>query len=670
MDPKIEQFDNTMRRVAELRSAITRHSALYYEQDAPEISDFEYDKLMNELKDLEAEYPAFVTSDSPTQCVGGKVKQGLKSIKHNTPMLSLGNVYNEAELRAFDIKLTKELGTSPAYTCEYKIDGLSCSLIYQHGKLVRAVTRGNGVEGEDIMANVKQMACIPQTIAFVQSEVEVRGEIFMRYADFDELNSEREADGQELTANPRNAAAGIVRRKTPKGDEIKRLSFYGYYLLPSRGSQHDDLQHIALYSIPVANGYERYTNIDNVLTYVASADQERHGLAFPTDGVVIKVDDYQYQQQLGVAGKSPRWAIAYKFPPEQAESVIEAVTFQVGRHGAITPVAELRPTLLAGSTISRATLHNMSEIQRKDLMIGDTVIIRKAAEIIPEVLCPVLTKRNDVAGTPGASVSIVAPTHCPSCGGQLTVLEDYTVIRCENDGCPAQVKGAIEHYVSREAMDIDGLGPSIISELVNEDLLRDIPGLYRLTVPMLMLLPRVGKKMSEKIIANIQAHKSPELHKYLYGLGIRHTGQGTAKRLAEAFHTLEAVVNATLTQLADVEDIGDITGASLYTFFHGTYGSGIIAALNSHGVHPQPFGATQVSAKFAGQVFVFTGSLSEERGTLEQKVMLHGGKTSSSVSKKTTYVVAGEGAGSKLTKAKDLGITILDEDGFNQLLSR
>ena len=642
----------------------------YYHDGSSPLTDEEFDTELAVLRLLEQQHPELRQQDSPTKRVGALLPAGIKAVTHQTPMLSLDNCFTATDVEAF-LTRTRAVAhpeVSMTYVGELKIDGLSCSLIYQDGALVQAVTRGNGIEGEEITANVRYVTDIPQRLLDAEGRVEVRGEIYMSYATFDRLNAENEAAGRPLFMNPRNTAAGSIRHKDPKMAQERGLQFFAYYLLnfPTLNQEQVliTLRNLGFQVAPHWRVFPVETgSLQSAQDYIAYIAEIRSTLPFPTDGAVLKVNRTDFQSRLGVASRSPRWATAFKFPPEEKETTIRAVTWQVGRHGAITPVAELEPILLAGSLISRATLHNSDEILRKNLMLGDHVMIHKAAEIIPEVVRSLPEKRSW-----NSTWTIDEPTRCPVCDGCVTKPEDEAVLRCDNPGCPAQLKGLLEHYVSRDAMDIDGLGPALISQLVDGDVLHGIADLYKLNASILCLMPSSGKKTGEKIVANLQGNKTPELHKFLYGLGIRYVGQGTAKRLAEQFQTFNTFLRANYEDLLQIPDIGEATAKSLSRFLSESYGTKLTNELMAYGINPQPYGSGTVSKVFEGKTFVFTGTLSQDRGSMEQEVMKRGGKTSGSVSKNTTYLVAGPGAGSKLTKAQGLGIPVLDEAAFLALL--
>lgn len=664
---------NPKERIDFLRTEIEKHNIAYYSDDKPIISDYEYDQLVQELQLLENNNPELVTIDSPTQVVGGSPDKSLRQVKHTVPMLSLANIFDFNELQEFCARV------GSAVVAEYKIDGLSCSLryvkdpsIYNRYNLENAITRGDGTVGESIIDSVLGIDSIPKSIIAYSTTTdifpngfEVRGELYMPYSEFNALNLSKDAD--EKFANPRNATAGIVRRKTKKSNDLDSVRFMAYFLMDHEGSrliqkistQDVALRHLKSLGFSVVHS-KKCSDAQQVQQFVNDVSAERNVIDTPIDGVVLKADNIHRCIELGSISKSPKWAVAFKYPPEEATSVIENVTWQMGRSGIAAPVAELTPTYLAGSVISRASLHNIEDINRKGLAIGDTVIIRKAAEIIPEVVSVKIKATNPI--------TIEVPKVCPVCGADIVRFENETVSRCIGLSCPAKIKGQIELYASRDALYIDGLGPAIIDGLVDEEIIADIADLYTLTPEAIMLLPRTGRKMADKLIANISMSKAPELHKFIYGLGIRHTGQGTAKRLAEKFGTLSAIRCASVDDLKNVPDIGETTANSVHDYFESEYATNLMQKLITNGVVVQDYGTAKVSAKFEGMTFVFTGSMSIERGLLEDEVMKRGGNASGSVSKKTTYVVAGPGAGSKLTKAESLGITILDETEFMNML--
>ena len=661
---------STEKRMTEIKNKLLGYSQEYYLNGTSSVSDEEYDELLHILQELEEKFPQFISTDSPTQTVGCPINsQDLLAIQHKTPMLSLSNCYNTTDIDNFINKVTEVIPSADdfALVAELKIDGLSCSLIYQDGAFTQALTRGDGTMGEDITASVTHIDEIPKVLAMpTLGRIEVRGELYMSYPVFDALNAKQEKIGKPLYKNPRNTAVGSIKHKEPTTAGIRGVQFFAYYVLgmdDKNQRQSSDLTWLGRAGFKVAPERALLYNKTAVHEYIERIDKFRSTLKFPTDGVVLKVDSKKIQEKLGTISKSPKWATAYKFSPEEKETKILGVTWQIGRTGVAAPVAELEPIQLAGSIIKRATLHNIDEILRKDLYIGDYVMIRKAAEIIPEVIRPVVAKRemDDVE-------VIYPPSNCPVCGSLLYREEDQAAIKCLNITCPAKIKGNIEHFVSRAGMDIDGLGPEIISQLVDAHYVKDFSDLYNLTITHFLLLERVGEKTGQKLLSQIESSKHPTLQKFIYALCIPYVGDGGSKRLAKAFTSIQKLMDATYLEILDVPDVGTITATAIEEFFYTNGGRELVNKLLYSGVVPQEEEEKIMGTKLSGKTFVFTGALSKSRDEFEAMVILNGGTVSGSVSKKTDYVVAGEAAGSKLTKAESLGITILDEAGFFQLI--
>ncbi len=659
----------------ELRKKIRHNEYLYYVLDAPEITDAEYDRMMVRLREIEAEYPESVPADSPTQRVGGRASSQFTEVRHLEPLLSLGNVFSAAELRAFDERVQSGLpaGSSVEYVLEPKIDGLACSLIYENGVLVRAATRGDGVVGENVTANVRTIRSIPLTLKVPEGEpvpelLDVRGEVYMPRRAFMRLNEERAERGESEFANPRNAAAGSLRQLDPQVTASRSLSFFAYYLVGegAQAKHSESLAALAHYGFKVSEGYRVVHTIDEALDFISSFNNKRQGLAYDTDGAVIKVNDVWQQQLLGATGKDPRWAIAYKYPPEQAETTLEDIDWRVGRTGVLTPTAVLTPVKLSGSVISRATLHNEDFIRNKDIRIGDRVVINKAGEIIPEVL-QVLTKKRT-----GEEKEVVIPTACPECGWCVERQGSEAAIRCTNPHCPALGREGLIHFVSRDAMNIEGCGPSVINALIDTDLVHDAADLYSLQRADLLQLERMGEKSADKLLAALEASKGNELDKLLFALGIRHVGAKVARTLATEYGSMERLQQAGAEELAQIRDIGAKIAESVVTWLNVPANIDLLSRLQAAGLNMSFVApASREDNPFFGKTLVFTGTL-PTLGRAEAKTMAQdvGAKVSGSVSKKTDYVIAGAEAGSKLEKAQQLGVTVLDEAEFLRLVQK
>ncbi len=655
-----------------LRKELRHHEYLYYVKDAPEITDTEYDRLMVRLREIEAEYPEDVPADSPTQRVGGKVSPEFTEVKHLTPLLSLGNAFSVDELRAFDERVRNGLpaGSVVEYVMEPKIDGLACSLVYENGKLVRAATRGDGVVGENVTANVRTIRAIPLTLTVPDGEempelLDVRGEVYMPRHEFMRLNEERAEKGEAEFANPRNAAAGSLRQLDPQVTAKRSLSFFAYNVGNGALEKHSDsLAMLKGYGFKVSENYKVVPDIEAAIKFIEEFDAKRTSLAYDTDGAVIKVNAVYQQRILGATGKDPRWAIAFKFPPEQAETTLEDIVWRVGRTGVLTPTAVLTPVKLSGSVVSRATLHNEDFIREKDICIGDRVIINKAGEIIPEVLRVVVAKRT------GEEVPVVIPAECPECGWRVERQGSEAAIRCTNPHCPALGREGLIHFVSRDAMNIEGCGPSVINQLMDSELVRDAADLYSLKKEDLLKLERMGEKSADNLLKAIEASKENELDKLLFGLGIRHVGAKVARILAEEFGTVEKLLVAQPEQLAAIRDIGGKIAESVVTWLSVPSNVDLLERLAKAGLKMEF--VTRMASEgnpFFGKTLVFTGTLPTlgraEAQTMAQDV---GAKVSGSVSKKTDYVIAGAEAGSKLEKASKLGVTVIDEETFLKMI--
>lgn len=673
MDLFADERAADLAEVEKLRREIRHNEYLYYVLDAPEITDAEYDRMMVRLRELEARYPDSIPADSPTQRVGGRASSQFTEVRHLEPLLSLGNVFSAEELRAFDERVRSGLpaGSKVEYVMEPKIDGLACSLIYENGKLVRAATRGDGVVGENVTANVRTIRSIPLTLKVPEGEavpelLDVRGEVYMPRQAFMRLNEQRAERGESEFANPRNAAAGSLRQLDPQVTASRSLSFFAYYLV-GEGAQPKHSESLALlahYGFKVSENYKVVENIDEAIKYIGDFNELRQGLSYDTDGAVIKVNDVYQQRILGATGKDPRWATAYKYPPEQAETTLEDIDWRVGRTGVLTPTAVLTPVKLSGSVISRATLHNEDFIRAKDIRIGDRVVINKAGEIIPEVLRVVVEKRT------GDEKEVEIPNVCPECGWRVERQGEEAAIRCTNPHCPALGREGLIHFVSRDAMNIDGCGPSVINALLDAGLVRDAADLYSLRKDDLLKLERMGEKSADNLLAALAESKKNELDKLLFALGIRHVGAKVARILATEFGSMEKLQQAQPEELAQIRDIGDKIAESAVTWLNVPANIDLVERLAAAGLtmtFTPP--ASQEDNPFFGKTLVFTGTM-PTLGRAEAKTMAQdvGAKVSGSVSKKTDYVIAGTEAGSKLEKAQQLGVTVIDEAEFLRML--
>ena len=653
-------------RLFQLRKEIERHSWLYHVKDNPEISDAQYDTLMQELLKLEADHPDLVTEDSPSQRVGGAVLEGFATVVHSSPMLSLDNAFSPGELRAFDQRLRRLLDTDPAYVVELKIDGLAVAVEYEDGVFVRGATRGDGRVGEDITANLRTIKAMPLRLPQPVS-IRVRGEAFMPRQAFEALNQTREEQGQALFANPRNAAAGSLRQLDPKIAASRRLDLFVYTLEEARehGRSHwqamDWLESLGFKVNPLRR---RFEDIEAIIQYIEDWRFKRQELPYATDGMVIKLDSLALQEKAGYTAKSPRWAIAWKFPAQQGQSRILDITLNVGRTGAITPIAELEPVVLAETTVSRASLHNEDYIRDKDIRIGDQVLVQKAGDIIPEIVESLKDKRD------GSEVIWQPPTHCPACGSNSVRVEGEAVRRCPNPGCPAQIRERVIHYASRGAMDIEGLGPAVVDAFFRAGLIENAADLYSLKPEDIEELERMGPKSAANLVAAIDKSKSQPLEHLLFGLGIRFVGAKAARLLAENFGSIDALMAASHEQLTTVPEIGDTIAASVVSELADPDMQKLIRRLQAAAVNTTQE-AARTGGPLEGKTFVLTGTLEGLTRTEAQKLIEEGGgKVTSAVSANTDYVVAGEKAGSKLDKAQALGITILDKNQLLQLRGR
>ena len=668
----MDEKNNLLAEAEHLRMEIRHHEYLYYVLDAPEITDAEYDRLMVRLREIESQYPEDVPEDSPTRRVGGKVSPEFTEVRHLTPLLSLSNAFSAEELRAFDERVHNGLpeGSKVEYVMEPKIDGLACSLIYEHGRLVRAATRGDGTVGENVTANVRTIRSIPLVLKApegveIPELLDVRGEVYMPRHEFMRLNEERAEAGESEFANPRNAAAGSLRQLDPKVTAQRALSFFAYYVGDGARDKHSDsLAMLASLGFKVSENYQVVQNIDEALAYIEKFNARRTQLAYDTDGAVLKVNAVYQQRILGATGKDPRWAIAFKYPPEQAETTLEDIVWRVGRTGVLTPTAVLTPVKLSGSTVSRATLHNVDFIREKDIRIGDRVIINKAGEIIPEVLRVAADKRT------GAEQPVTVPLLCPECGWHVERPENEAAIRCSNPHCPALGREGLIHFVSRDAMNIEGCGPSVINQLIDAGLVRDAADLYNLTRDDLVQLERMGEKSADNLLQAIEASKENEMDRLLFALGIRHVGSKVARLLAQEFGSMKNLLAAEPEQLAAIRDIGSKIAESVVTWLSVPANIDLLERLAAAGLKMEfTVQAADTAHPFYGKTLVFTGTM-PNLGRAEAKTMAQdvGAKVSGSVSKKTDYVIAGAEAGSKLEKAQQLGVKIIDEAQFLALL--
>ena len=656
-------------RIKELRATLEYHAKKYYDEDKPEITDYEYDMMMNELKSLEKQFPELIDKESLTQKVGGHVKEGFKQVEHEVPLQSLQDVFSYDELRDFDDRVKKQLhdgGANLKYVVETKIDGLSMAIEYKDGKFVRAATRGNGLIGEDVSANALTIKSIPKELK-EPINIIVRGEVFIGSKEFEKLNEEREVLGQSLFANARNAAAGSLRQLDSKITKTRPLDIFIFNVQKLENnpfnSHYEQLNYLDKLGFNVNPVRILCNNIDEAIDAITKIGEDRENLSFGIDGAVIKVDNLDYREELGTTFKTPRWAIAYKYPPEQKETLLRDIICQVGRTGAITPMAILEPVKVAGSTISKTTLHNEDFIKEKDLKIGDRVIIQKAGDVIPEVVEAVKSKRT------GEEKEFIMPKVCPVCGAPTIREDGEAVTRCTGIECSAKALRNIVHFASKEGMEIDGLGYSIIEQLLDKKLINNIADIYSLKLEDVASLKKNGKKFAQNLIDAIEKSKSNDLFKLITGLGIRHIGAKSAKNLARKFRTMDNLMNASIEELSVQNDVGEITAKSIYDFFREEQSIDLINKLKLAGVNMESLEEENTDNRFEGKTFVLTGALSKySRDEASDIIEKLGGKTSGSVSKKTSYVLAGEDAGSKLTKAQNLGVTVITEEEFEEMI--
>ena len=674
-------------RLSWLRKEIRRHEDLYYIHDSPEITDAEFDRLLHELEALEAQHPDLVTPDSPTQRVAGRPTESFPTVTHLAPMLSLDNAYNEAELRAFDERLRRAAGLGAAaveYVTELKIDGLSIALVYENGELKCGATRGDGVHGEDVTPNVRTIQAIHHRLEHAPpGRIEVRGEVYLPRASFARINAEREAEGEPPFMNPRNAAAGTMRNLDPRLVRRRRLGAYTYQVvapgsvLPA--THFELLEAMRAWGLPVEPHAQRCAGIDEVVEFCRAWAEKRHEMQFETDGVVVKANDLALRDRVGATAKFPRWATAFKFPAQRQRTRLLRIAVNVGRTGANTPYAVLEPVFVAGSTISMATLHNAEDIARKDFREGDTVVIEKAGDVIPRVVEAVLADR------PAGSVPWVMPTACAACGSPLHRDEEEVVWRCENTSCPARLRRGLEHFASRSAMNIEGLGESLVDQLLEQELVRDFGDLYALDASQLENLvvvpreprseravPRKLGKVGRNVKEQIERSKQNDLSRLVYALGIRHVGEKAAATLARYRRSMAGILDASLEELQTVPEIGPVVAASVRAFADESHNRALVEKLTAAGVNmtsQQPEPSVAVSGPLTGKTFVLTGTLpSMTRDEATAEIERLGGKVSGSVSKKTSYLLAGEEAGTKLDKARTLGVPVLSEEDFKALI--
>ncbi len=661
------------KQIERLREEIRRHDSLYYVENNPKISDQEYDGLLKKLEKLEKENPGSITSDSPTRRVAGEPVGGFVVVEHKAKMLSMDNTYNHDELREFDARVKKNLGVEKyEYVVELKIDGLSVALTYENGKFTRGATRGDGFKGDDITVNLKTIRSIPLVLepkkgTEIPGFIEVRGEVYMKHKSFENINKEKEKGGEELFANPRNAAAGSLKLLDPRtvaqrGLDIFMHSF-GYAEGAHFNSQHELLEKLKAFAFRVNPNYRRCGDIGEALDFCDIWQKKRRGLEYDIDGMVVKVNSFAQQKKLGETSKSPRWMIAYKYPAERVKTKLLDIKIQVGRTGALTPVAVLKPVFVAGTTVTHASLHNQDEIARKDVRVGDTVIIEKAGEIIPQIIEVVKSGRT------GKEKKFEMPKKCPACGAPTKREEGEVALRCENVFCPAQLKESLVHFASRGAMDIEGLGDAMVDQLVDKKLVKDYGDIYYLKFEQLRALERMGDKSARNLMDAIENSKNNRLNRFIFALGIRHVGEHIADVLAKRFHSIDKLSQQALGDLTGVQEIGPVVAESIRGFFGNPVSKKVMDRLAKAGVNTEETAPAGFTSKLEGRSFVFTGELKDHSRTdAEQLVRDLGGTASSGVGKKTDFVVAGGNPGSKYEKAKKLGVKIIDEKEFEKLV--
>jgi DNA ligase (NAD+) len=670
LDPKTAAAN----RCDELRRQLEYHNSLYYQHDTPEISDAEYDALFRELQTLENHYPELQSDESPTQRVGGAPLDKFMSVTHRLPMLSLENAANELEIREFDLRLKKNLGLpvddQVSYVCEPKMDGLAIELVYVDGVLKVASTRGDGITGEDVTENIRTIRSLPLRLSGddIPHVLEVRGEVFLSLDAFHRINAEKEERGEPPFANPRNAAAGSLRQLDSRITARRPLSIYCYAPGMCEGiefqSQQEFFAAIVSWGLPVNPLVNPVSGVEAAVAFYADTQVKRETLPYEIDGTVIKIDSFALQRELGEKSRSPRWAVACKFPPRQAVTLIEDILLSVGRTGVITPVALLKPVEISGVTVSRATLHNWDEIALKDIRIGDTVLVERAGDVIPAVVRVLVEKRN------GDEQTVSRPEKCPQCGSDVVHIADEVALRCMGMACPPQIRESIVHFASRNAMDIEGLGEKFVEQLHTLGLVHSVADIYRLTRADFMSFDRMGDKLASNLLTAIDTSKQCDLGRFIFALGIRHVGERTAKSLAQSFGSLDNLHRATFDELISIRDIGATVAQSITTFFSNLGNRDIIQRMLEAGVVPA-VELKKIGGRFTGKTFVFTGSLSRfSRDEAQRVVEAEGGAAVGSVSKKTHYVIAGDDAGSKLAKARDLGVTVLTEDEFVTMMEQ
>ncbi|WP_026695284.1 NAD-dependent DNA ligase LigA [Peribacillus kribbensis] len=661
------------KHIVELQTLINQYGYDYYVLDKPSVPDAEYDRLIRELIELEEQFPDLVTPDSPTQRVGGAMLDMFEKVEHRSPMLSLGNAFNDEDLRDFDRKVRQAAGDEYSYVCELKIDGLAVSLRYEDGLFVKGATRGDGTIGEDITANLRTIKSIPLRIK-EPFTMEVRGEAFMPKRSFEKLNKIKEEREEEPFANPRNAAAGSLRQLDPKIAASRSLDIFLYAIadLGETGvtSHSEGLDLLDRLGFKTNQERRKCADIEEVIAYIRGWVERRPDLPYDIDGIVVKVDSLRQQEQLGTTAKSPRWAIAYKFPAEEVVTVLKDIELNVGRTGAVTPTAVLEPVRVAGTTVQRATLHNEDLIREKDIKIGDHVVVKKAGDIIPEIVNVLPEMRT------GEEKDFNMPEHCPECGSDLVRLEGEVALRCINPKCPAQIREGLIHFVSRNAMNIEGLGEKVITQLFAQELIKDVADLYKLTYEQLISMERMGEKSVSNLLGAIEGSKNNSLEKLLFGLGIRHVGAKAAKTLAQVFGSMDALMEASFEELTAINEIGGKMADSITAYFDMDEAQELIQELKAAGVNmeyngPKPVSPAESDSFFAGKTVVLTGKLEElSRNEAKEKIEALGGNVSGSVSKKTDLVIAGEDAGSKLTKAEELGIEVWNEERMLEELNK
>ncbi len=656
------ELNEAKKRAAELRTIIEKHNHNYYDLDAPTIEDDEYDALMRELRGIESEYPELLTPDSPTQRVGGTAATTFEKVQHAVQMGSLQDVFSTQEVSDFISRVSEQ--NADEYVVEPKIDGLSVSLEYENGLFVRGSTRGDGFIGEDITQNLKTVRSIPLRLNEEIPFIEVRGEVYMSRASFAALCEEQERKGEQLPKNPRNAAAGSLRQKDSRITAQRKLDIFCFNVQRIDGkelkSHSESLEYMKQLGFAVIPDYVVCHSGEEVVAKINAIGESRRELPYDIDGAVVKVNDFALRNEIGSTTKVPKWAVAFKYPPEEKETTLNEIEINVGRTGALTPVAIFDPVFLAGTTVSRAILHNQDIITDKDIRVGDRIVVRKAGDIIPEVVRSVSHAEK--------SEPYYIPNVCPVCGAEALRDEDEAVIRCQNFDCPAQLLRSIEHFASRNAMNIDGLGEAIVEQLVNEGLIKTVADLYELDLQELMALDRFGRRSAENLLESIEKSKSNQLNRLVFALGIRGIGQRAATLLCEHFSDMDGIMNALPLEIASIEGFGDIMAQSVYNAMQEPHRIKLIERLKAHGVN-MSYSDGKVSDKFAGMTFVLTGTLpTYTRDQAKALIEKNGGKCSGSVSKKTSYVLAGEEAGSKLTKANELGITVLTEEQFVKML--